>query len=86
MKRLAFFTLEGLVQRGSHEVWVLLGRYESREAADAAVASAPGHITATRVMPYFRDSGLLPTATNGSPATRGARPHFKPASESVTVA
>jgi len=86
MKRIAFFTLEGLVRYGAHEVWMMLGQFDSNEAAMAATGQVPSNVAATRVLPYFRDSGLLPSATNGAPATRGLKPHFKPASQGVVVA
>ncbi|QDU98360.1 hypothetical protein [Lignipirellula cremea] len=86
MKRLAFFTLEGLVRQGQHEVWVPVGRFSSAEAAATAAGSCR-QFAQTRVLPYFRDSGMLPVATNGDTAPRTtSRPHIKPAAFNVTVA
>ncbi len=59
MKRLAFFTLEGLLEQGPHEVWVTLGTFPTAEAARHAQATQPitrPGISKKRVVPLFRIS------------------------------
>ncbi len=60
MKRLAHFTLEGLLQQGPHQVWITLGQFASEcsalQAAGDLVNVKPG-VTETRVLPLYMDDG-----------------------------
>ncbi len=58
MKRLAHFTLEGLMQQGPHNVWIPLGTFASAELASQAQGNTTrDDIVQTRVMALYRDSG-----------------------------
>lgn len=59
MKRLAFYSLEGLVRQGAHEVWIPLGAYSTMSQARASTgAGKRSDIVDTRVIAHYRDSSL----------------------------
>ena len=85
MKRLAFFTLEGRLRQGPHEVWITLGRYPTDQLARTAADSANARnaaIVETRIVPLFRISELGPRML--TQVTTPAAPSS--IQESVTVA
>jgi len=55
MEMLVGYSVEGLRRQGWREVWVTLGTYENRAAADSAQAGPlPVDVVQTRVLPYYR--------------------------------
>lgn len=66
MKRLAFFSLEGLVRQGANEVWIPLGTFHTRSQAETAEpAIHRSDIVGARVIAHYRDSsgGHAPKST-----------------------
>ncbi len=82
MKRLAHFTLEGLIQQGPHQVWVCLGTFATAELAETATGGASCHrsgVIETRIMPLYRDCEPTVLASRGKSKAPAAV-------ESVTLA
>lgn len=72
MSRFVCYTLEGLMQQGGNQVWVMLGTYPTAESAQKAAAESQG-IVQSRVMSYFRSSDWWLSPESPSAAVRG--PH-----------
>lgn len=80
MSKFVCYTLEGLMQQGGHQVWVMLGTYPTAEAArracEAAGEGGAGRLLDSRIMSYFRSSDWWKSPEAPSAAVRA--PHFAP--------
>ena len=81
MSKFVCYTLEGLIQQGGNQVWMMLGTFPTAEAARQAGERAKASVLESRVMSYFRSSDWwkspeAPCAAVRAQSAAVRAPHF----------
>jgi hypothetical protein len=78
LSKFVCYTVEGLMQQGRNQVWVMLGTYPTADSARLAAESARtgSGVVESRVMSYFRSADWWRSPEAPSAAVRA--PHVAP--------
>ena len=87
MSKFVCYTVEGLMQQGSNQVWVMLGTYPTADSARIAAENARtgSGVVESRVMSYFRSADWWRSPEAPSAAVRAPHTQKGAGSQKGTV-